>query len=649
VVARRQLLTRGCDDKGGFRVAGVARGSRCGVRWQAIRGTDGAEVATSPGSSTGQAASGPRSGARIMRSVGFLQAAPSSGGVVRSGSAAPCRVERRGTTLHGVAPSPVLHASSQVVSTQRSRRVAIGGNVDDSDRWVERAARIASRIRGRFGSERALRSSSRRFLPSTLALVSVWRLLRKRESRVEAGRGTRWLPMRGEGRSRPEPNPPARSSWREAQASRRGGGAGGERRELRGDATPSSSRIRAAAKGRAIETFPASATASERNRSKGQWRRAFALTRRTERRFPSGSRPEARRGGAPARTCCTEGRDPPGNRLERHRRSAPAGNRQTDGRAPSGERSEVRWGTATAWNRCSESQLPFRRESVRSSSGEGHPPGAVARRIEACRVPAVHARGNPTSVATSSCPMAALAPRVRGPSTIGRTLVEGGDRRPSPPACWRRRADDRCGTRIPGQPGVRRTGRVVQLSALPRPSAKLRRGGGGNTTGSDVMWVIGRVQSAVRARGGWCRRLRRGRRAKLVIGESGLRLARSVARSSSVSSPSGLYAVPQRAWQHVRCAGSPRRCWTFSAVIRARLRAPGRPFGVSRVHRREPTVLRCETNRHALRSDGTRSLLSGRVGGDRAVAATSRQGSGRTPHRPGIPGCGSEAMASRFR
>jgi hypothetical protein len=31
------------------------------------------------------------------------------------------------------------------------------------------------------------------------------------------------------------------------------------------------------------------------------------------------------------------------------------------------------------------------------------------------------------------------------------------------------------------------------------------------------------------------------------------------------------------------------------------------------------------------------------------VAATSRQGSSRTPHRPGIPGYGSEAMAVRFR
>jgi hypothetical protein len=125
---------------------------------------------------------------------------------------------------------------------------------------------------------------------------------------------------------------------------------------------------------------------------------------------------------------------------------------------------------------------------------------------------------------------------------------------------------------------------------------------------------------------------------KLVRGESELRLERSVTRSSPVPSWSGLHAVPQRGWQHARCAGSPRRGWTFSVVIRVRLRAPGKPFGVSVVQRRELIVLRCETNRHALRSEGTRSLLSGRVGRDRVVAATSRQGSSQTPHRPGVSG-----------
>jgi hypothetical protein len=46
----------------------------------------------------------------------------------------------------GVAPSPVLRAFSQMVSAQRSRRVAIGGNVDDSGRWVERVAARMCRV-----------------------------------------------------------------------------------------------------------------------------------------------------------------------------------------------------------------------------------------------------------------------------------------------------------------------------------------------------------------------------------------------------------------------------------------------------------------------------------------------------------------------
>jgi hypothetical protein len=43
----------------------------------------------------------------------------------------------------------------------------------------------------------------------------------------------------------------------------------------------------------------------------------------------------------------------------------------------------------------------------------------------------------------------------------------------------------------------RRTVCVVQLSAFPMPQTMLRRGGGGNITGSDVMWVNGRVQPEV--------------------------------------------------------------------------------------------------------------------------------------------------------
>jgi hypothetical protein len=50
------------------------------------------------------------------------------------------------------------------------------------------------------------------------------------------------------------------------------------------------------------------------------------------------------------------------------------------------------------------------------------------------------------------------------------------------------------------------------------------------------------------------------------------------------------------------------------------------------VHRPKRTLLRCESKRHALRSGGTRSLLSGRVSGDRSVAETLR----RVPSGPHI-------------
>lgn len=126
-------------------------------------------------------------------------------------------------------------------------------------------------------------------------------------------------------------------------------------------------------------------------------------------------------------------------------------------------------------------------------------------------------------------------------------------------------------------------------------------------------------------------------------GEAGDRIERASARTNRDLVEPGsvvewLHAVPQRGWQHLQRAVSLRRGWTFSALIRMRLRAPWRPFGVSVVHRRERTVLCCETQRHALRPGGTRSLLSGKVGGDRVAAATSRQGSSRTSHRSGVSG-----------
>jgi len=200
-----------------------------------------------------------------------------------------------------------------------------------------------------------------------------------------------------------------------------------------------------------------------------------------------------------------------------------------------------------------------------------------------------------------------------------------------------------------GETRARCVGYVEQLSAIPKPLAMLSLG---------RWWQHHRFRCHVGERlcaacgcrrDGWCRRLRRGRRAQLVIGESGFRPAGTVTRPRSVFVAERSHAVPQRAWQHARRTASLRRRRTLSVKFRATLRAPGRSFGASVAHRPKRIMLRCETNRHAPRSGGIRSLLSGMVCGDRAVAATPRQGSERTSHRPGFPGCGSEAMTLRFR
>lgn len=77
-----------------------------------------------------------------------------------------------------------------------------------------------------------------------------------------------------------------------------------------------------------------------------------------------------------------------------------------------------------------------------------------------------------------------------------------------------------------------------KLSALPTPHARLS---------PERWWQHHRFRRHVgerscsvceRARGGWNRRLRRGRRVRLVIGESGFRPAGSVVRRSLVSLPS---------------------------------------------------------------------------------------------------------------
>lgn len=138
VVAGCQLLTRGCVGKGGFRVAGVGRGSRRGVSWLVRRGIDGEEVVTPSSSSTERVASGPRSVERILRSVGLLLAVSSSDGTVGSGSAAPCQVERRGTTLQASRRVPYYVLSRKwsppndragSLSTATSMTRAVGSSV----------------------------------------------------------------------------------------------------------------------------------------------------------------------------------------------------------------------------------------------------------------------------------------------------------------------------------------------------------------------------------------------------------------------------------------------------------------------------------------------------------------------------------------
>jgi len=247
---------------------------------------------------------------------------------------------------------------------------AVGSNVC--------AARIASRLRGRFGSERALRSSSRCLHPSTLALVPGWRLSRKRGPRTEAGRGDRWHPRRGEGRSRPEPSRlPGRldveRQLRVGTAAQPAGGGSYEEARPRarlGSVQPP--------EGRAIETIPASATTSERNRSKGQWRRAFVPNRCADERAPSGDRSEARRGRASAWNRRTDGRLPLGNRREVRRRSAASGmvarkvaslrrSGRKDGRE--GHRAELVHGRSD----------PVSGGIGRKRDGERHPPGTDAR------------------------------------------------------------------------------------------------------------------------------------------------------------------------------------------------------------------------------------------------------------------------------
>lgn len=175
VIVGRQLFAGDRIDEGCLRVTLVACGCWCGVSWQAIRSADGDEVATPPSSSTERTASGFRSGERTGDRSSFavlfrLRAGP--GGVSslhRVGSNVAARrftASRRVPycTLPRKWSPPNDRVGSPSAATSMTRTV--GSNAS--------AARIASRIRGRFEQDRALRSLFQRIPSFALALcVSV--------------------------------------------------------------------------------------------------------------------------------------------------------------------------------------------------------------------------------------------------------------------------------------------------------------------------------------------------------------------------------------------------------------------------------------------------------------------------------------------
>lgn len=68
------------------------------------------------------------------------------------------------------------------------------------------------------------------------------------------------------------------------------------------------------------------------------------------------------------------------------------------------------------------------------------------------------------------------------------------------PARWRRRAEDRCGAKPRGDPWFDVPSLWCSSAHSQHRVRSSCRGGGGNITGFDFMWVIGRVQSAVAMR-----------------------------------------------------------------------------------------------------------------------------------------------------
>jgi hypothetical protein len=133
------------------------------------------------------------------------------------------------------------------------------------------------------------------------------------------------------------------------------------------------------------------------------------------------------------------------------------------------------------------------------------------------------------SVATSTYPVAPFFRRSSGLTLSGDLSPTAALGRRSRRFCRRQRAEEGCGARAPGQPGDRASSVLWIPAHFQCLSRRFCRDGGGNTAGSGVMWVIGRVQSAV-AGCRWVSASRRDRQAELVIGEGGPRLVRTVVR-----------------------------------------------------------------------------------------------------------------------
>jgi len=373
-----------------------------------------------------------------------------------------------------------------------------------------------------------------------LVLRCQWRSLRERGPRARAGCGNRWLPMCGEGRLRPEPDPQATLRRSGAQAPRRSGKqavSGGCYEETRPRASlglawqpraRQSRRFRRRRRRRSgigpkgngegqplrpAARFDATPFGGPQRRASGEGHRRDLAFGWPDLPWESATTAQAKRIVGKRRA---EGRASSEERSEACRGTAPCGaGAGTVGSRFGGTRSEGRWETAPARNPCTDDRFRLRFESYRprKSSSDGDIVGAH-----------VSARpGERSKRAALDCRHHQLA---------GGGAHEGAVVR-----------------RFRGDPGAARRA-CGALSALPTPHAMLSPG---------RWWqhhrfrchVGTRLRSACGCAGdGWCRRPRRGRRAQLVIGERGSRSAGAGSRPSSVSVVVRSHAVPRRAWQH---------------------------------------------------------------------------------------------------